>query len=570
MILAEYLCKVKNIGKGIKMKKITSIAIVGFLILSTSAVTNPALAKPTSGSKGGSSSSSGKSGSSSSSSSRSPVTQSSPSISVVVKAPAQTPKPNPTPPYYPPNISVQPKPSPLPTHIQQLKDPVAQKASGSSTYVYQTGSSNPTISTISSSYPVTSSAANKAQTQLGGAKILTFDQTVKKLNDNPSTQKPCFGPGCSGTSPEIKPTQNDTAKAADKLNYTPSSSGQLINGKYNETFGGQTTSSTTFKLNQTVFVDKDKNAKETAKNTNAFIKQGLTDISFNGYASPEGSAANNLILSQNRAITQMNAYRDDLKKQGWTCSGDCGTKDGKVTMINLEGKPVNLTAYGKGEVLPNTGGALGSAFANAALKGCVSNSQSGCNAAFAPMRTTIVTAGKPGTLIKPTDVEKPKDPTIIEKPPIIDGCPPFCGPTRIDPTPGPTTLGGTTRTVSPVTPSGLPEPVVNPASVQPGGTTTTSRLPSTGGVTGGSTSTSTLPSGAGSTTSSGSSSSGGTGTPTSGLGGTAGSSSSGSSLLPPASGFGSTPTLPSGGSTSTPTTGGTSSNPTLAPRFKVS
>jgi hypothetical protein len=503
---------------------------------------------------------------------------------VVVKAPVITPKPNPTPPYYPPNISVQSKPTPLPTHIQQLKDPVVQKASGSSNYVYQTGSSNPSTTNNSSSYTVTSSAANKAQAQLGGAKILTPAQAIKQLNDNPSTQKPIFGPVYPVTSPKnnetlndkINQTQNDTAKVADKLNFTPGSSGQLINGKYNEIFTGQTTSSTTFKLNQTVFVDKNKNAKETEKNTNTFIKKGLSDITFEGFASPEGSASNNLTLSTNRAITQMNAYRDDLKKQGWTCSGDCGTKDGKVTMINPQGKSVNLTAVGRGEVQPNTGGALGAAFANAALKGCVSNSQSGCNAAFAPLRTTIVTAGKPGTLTG-TKLDEPTT-TCAQR----GDCPPkepttTCAERGDCPTDKPTTCtqrGDCPTTVTTATVTVIPRtttPTINPrattTTVNPG-STTTSILPSSSGVTGGSTVTPTSPSGAGSTTSSGSSSSVSTGTPTSGVGSSSGSSSSGSSLLPPTSGFGSTPST--GGSTSTPAAGGTSSNPTPAPRFKVS
>ena len=587
----------ENIWERYKMKKITSLAIVGLLVLSTSAVTNPAMAKgttnppaPPAAKPAPAAPPAAKPAPAAPPAAKPappappaakpappapPVTKSAPAVSVVVKAPAAPPKPNPTPPYYPPAISVKNIIPPLPTHIQELKSPVIEKAA--SNFVYQSGSSTPPKSP---SYNITPAKASNAQAQLGVLKVLTPEQAAIQLNDGKFKSEQCFGSACKSLIPAVTASKSDIAKVVDGFSIlTPALSGQLKDGKLVEK--GKIVSSNTFQENKTILVDKDANAKETAKNTNALIASGLTDLTFEGFTSPEGSSSNNHTLSVDRAITQMNEYRDGLLNQGWTCSGDCGTKDGKVTMINPKGAPVNLIAIGRGEVLPTTGGALGTAFAKAAAAGCVSNSQKGCSALFAPMRTAVVTASKPSTLTKTAPS------TVISAPGPLDGPPPIstctqrgdCPPTictvNCEPTPPPvfTTCRGicgpgpSVQQIPTQTPTQTPTPTSTTTIVNPG-TTTTSRLPSLAVVPPPPPAIPTSPSGASSTNSSGSNSSGATGTPTSGVNGTSTSSSSGSTLLPPASGFGSTPST--GGSTSTPTTVGTSRNPTPDPKFKVS
>ena len=627
----------KKRKRGNNMKKISYLAIVALTAASLSTVTNSSFAKgkaPAPAPKAAAPAPAPKAAA--------PAPK--PPAPVVVAAPA--PQPAPAKPALAP---AAPKPAPaLPSHVQELKSPVVAKAAttSSSNFTYSAPVA-PKVTTPAPSYNVSSSAASKASTNLGSGAVLTPAQATKILNDGKgSTSKDVVlkinnSSSTSSTSNdfrntlgvntttnsstdtkiignEIVKTTTSTTNTSSKIetgktvtniinNVTKGSviysnatnevlvkkanqqagsaiASMLVNGEKTD---GKLLSNNVFNHNKDTKKDNNLNAKETAKNINALINQGLTDIKIQSWASPEGTASANQKLTEGRAIAELNNYKDALTKAGWSCK-DCGTKDGFLIMINPKGEKVTFTAEGKGEVLPSTGGALGDAFKAAANAGCVSNSSSKCGsllsnmrvstiAAFAPVKTVSIDTiiNSETNVVPSTSSSTTVDRTLIcanpngcgETPPTVCTNPNDCGPTTriaVDPDTGRT---GTSTVTSEVTgpntstgTSAVTQPGNNSALTPRSGTSTalTPRVTSnTSSIT---------PSTSGSTSNTGSTSSTGSRTASGSTVGSGSTSSSGSTVGS-GSNSGSGVTVPSSGSTLTPSP---SSNNAPKPPFKIS
>ena len=342
----------------------------------------------------------------------------------------------------------------------------------------------------------------------------------------------------------------------------------------------QISKDTSAKYNATSKLDSTANKNEILANVKAVKAQGGNTLVISSTADSTGNSAYNLGLSQARAEKDLSTYAITMEKNGYS-SKDGTWKDASGKTVSAsqctssctftkkgETEPsIKLLAQGLGEVTTKSPGILGEKQKEIVAAGC-SNSRAGnCGKMHDQQRVSMVAVAFDSSLRNKNTFDSVSTVctfNCFDEPP-----PPKPVVNKVDD--GGTNGGSTvtSRFGGSTVPNLSPTEVVIPTTPQPGGTTTTSRLPSGGGVTGGSTATPTSPSGAGSTIGSGPSSSAGTGTPTSGVSGTSSSTSSGSSLLPPASGFGSTPAT--GGPTSTPTTtGGSTSSPTAAPKFKVS
>ena len=339
--------------------------------------------------------------------------------------------------------------------------------------------------------------------------------------------------------------------------------------------------STNTQYNSTAKLNTTASQKEILKNVEAVKNAGLNTVLIQAYSDSTGKSDYNLGLSQARANEDLKNYALTMEKNGYS-SKDGQWKDatGKVvpaskctsfcsfTKTGETVPSIQLAAQGKGEVTPNTAGALGANQAKIVAAGC-SNSRAGaCAALHDAQRVSLIGGVLDKTLIKTSSsINEPDTICTVNcspTPPTQCLNPLGCNP--VEPRPIPTS--GTTSVV----------PAPGATSVTPGsttitpGSTTTSRLPSGGVVSGGSSVGSGAPSSGSSTTGSASTTSP-SGIPSSGVSGTpsgAGSSSTGSTLLPPAAGLGGstsggtlggTPSAPSGGSTSTATP---------APKFKVS
>lgn len=507
----------------------------------------------------------------------------------------------------PPVVPPAPKPTVIPALLASYSSTVTKQATATtsnSTFSYGGTASTAATTTKAVQPKIETIPTVKTSLPKIGSPLMAYDfipstSTVSKKDLNAVSS--LSGDKTSSTVAQdfiktsliAKPSTDikKTSTAADLtkiMTTTGLSTATLLGGKVTTYTPGQTIDISKKIITNTQYNSTDKinttaNQNEILKNVNAVTSKGLNTLLIQATADSTGKADYNLGLSQLRAETDLKNYATTMEKNGYSAKdGQWKNEAGKVVSASsctkictytLKGESspaIQLVAKGLGEVTTKSPGALGEIQAKIVAQGC-SNSRAGsCAALHDKQRVTLIGGVFDSSLL----VDSPaKDPcpggpncggTPTPKPTIPPVCTVNCGP--IDPP-----VFTTCRGICGPGPSGTavdPEPVA-PVVINPG-STTTSRLPSAGGVTGGSTSTPTLPSGAGSTTSSGSSSSGSTGTPpTSGVGSSSGSTSSGSTLLPPASGFGSTPTT--GGSTSTPTTtGGSTSNPTPAPKFKVS
>ena len=341
----------------------------------------------------------------------------------------------------------------------------------------------------------------------------------------------------------------------------------------------QISKDTAAKYNATSKLDSTANKNEILNNVNAVKAQGGNTLVISSTADSTGNSAYNLGLSQARAEKDLSTYAITMEKNGYS-SKDGVWKDASGKTVSAsqctssctftkkgETEPsIKLLAQGLGEVTTKSPGALGEMQKKIVAEGCTNSRAGACGALHDQQRVSMVAVAFDSSLKKTSTLDST---STVCTPPCVGG-PPSPRPTpRPTEPPRPTsdpddggTKGGSTL------PNLSPTQVTIPTTPQLGGTTTTSRLPSAGGVTGGSTAPPTSPSGAGSTTSSGPSSSG-VSSPSSGVSGTSSPASSGSTLLPPATGFGSIPAT--GGPTNTPVTpSGSTSSPTAAPKFKVS
>ena len=474
----------------------------------------------------------------------------------------------------------------IPSALAANKSPVSTAASKSvSTSSYQTGANN---TTAAAEKPKVATFTPTSTLPRITAPVMAYDFSTQTINKTEISKSESAN-GVKTT--EAKDIIN--SKLVIKETITPSKAGMastlsnitkatgletvsLVGGKVTAIKPGDVIAinkSTNTQYNSTAKLNTTASQKEILKNVEAVKNAGLNTVLIQAYSDSTGKSDYNLGLSQARANEDLKNYALTMEKNGYSSKeGQWKDATGKVvpaskctsfcsfTKTGETVPSIQLAAEGKGEVTPNTAGALGANQAKIVAAGC-SNSRAGaCAALHDAQRVSLIGGVLDKSLIKTssTSVIEP-DPTCKVNcgPPPPPQClnPLGCNPVEPRPT------SGTTSVV----------PAPGATSVTPG-STTTSRLPSSGVVTGGSSIGSGAPSVPDSTSGSTSTTST-SGTPSSGVSGTpsgAGSSSTGSTLLPPAAGLGGstsggtlggTPSAPSGGSTSTATP---------APKFKVS
>ena len=487
----------------------------------------------------------------------------------------------------------------IPSALAANKSPVSTAASKSVTNSsYQTGANNTTASaekpkvatfTPTSTLPrITApvkaydfSAQTISKTEITKSETANGDKTtqVKEFINSKLVIKEKVTPSKAGNASTLSNITKATGLETVSLTggkVTALKPGAIIpidnnsNTKYNSTA----------KLNTTA------NQKEILKNVESVKKAGLNTVLIQAYSDSTGKSDYNLGLSQARANEDLKNYAVTMEKNGYSakdgkwkdasgkvvpaskCTSFCSfTKNGETT------PSIQLAAQGLGEVTKNTPGVLGAKQAEIIAAGCANIRTGHCGAKHDAQRVSLIGGVLDKSLIKTSSTTE-AGPTIIS-----DGCPPFCPP---EPEPiclNPLGCGNNTSTTNSTTTvtsqpasripgatSVVPGPGVS--SVNPG-STTTSRLPSSGSVGSGSSVGSGAPSSSASTTGSAFTPPT-TSTPPSGVSGSAGSSSSGSTLVPPAAGLGGPTTGGTLGSTPSTTTGGSTSTATPAPKFKVS
>ena len=490
----------------------------------------------------------------------------------------------------------------IPSALAANKSPVSTAASKSvSTSSYQTGANNTTSAAekpkVATFTPTSTLPRITAPVKAYDYSAQTIIKTEISKSETANGDKITQAKDIINSKLVIKPTASTPSKAgmASTLSSITKATGletvSLVGGKVTAIKPGDviainTNKSTNTQYNSTAKLNTSANQKEILKNVEAVKKAGLNTVLIQAYSDSTGKSDYNLGLSQARANEDLKNYAVTMEKNGYS-SKDGQWKDatGKVvpaskctsfcsfTKTGETVPSIQLAAQGKGEVTPNTAGALGAKQAEIVAKGCTNSRAGACAALHDAQRVSLIGGVLDKSLIKISSSTE-AGPSIISDP-----CPPICppepqclNPLGCNTTTTSTTTNSTTTVTSqpasriPEATSVVPGPVVS--SVNPG-STTTSRLPSGGVVSGGSSVGSGAPSSSSSTTGSASTPPT-TSTPSSGVSGSAGSSSSGSTLVPPSAGLGGPTTGGTLGSTPSTTTGGSTSTASPAPKFKVS
>jgi outer membrane protein OmpA-like peptidoglycan-associated protein len=493
----------------------------------------------------------------------------------------------------------------IPSALAANKTPVSTAASKStSTPSYQTGSNNTTAAAEKPKIPTFTPTSTLPRIT---APVKAYDFSVNPVKTTDVKTEQSANGSKSITTKDIinsklvikdSTTPSKSGMAA-TLNKISSSTGletvQLVGGSANLIKPGSVVSinkSTNTQYNSTSKLNTSANQKEILKNVEAVKSAGLNTVLIQAYSDSTGKSDYNLGLSQARANEDLKNYALTMEKNGYSskdgqwkdatgkvvpaskCTSFCSfTKTGETT------PSIQLAAQGLGEVTKKTAGPLGEAQKKIEAAGCANIRTGKCGAMHDAQRVSLIggvldstlintTKKATGCTVEPCTTQTPPPPPPPSPSPTCKvACgpppPPQClNPLGCDPTPPPRP----TPTPTP-TPSATPTPVDPTAVVDL--RTTTSRLPSSGGVGGGSSTASGTPSTGASTTGSGSTAPT-TSTPSSGLTGSAGSSSTGSTLLPPAAGLGGASSGGTLGATPSAPTGGSPTNPTSAPKFKVS
>ena len=501
-----------------------------------------------------------------------------------------------SPPVVPPKQNIV-----IPSALAANKSPVSTAASKSvSTSSYQTGANN---TTAAAEKPKVATFTPTSTLPRITAPVMAYDFSTQTINKTEISKSESANGSTTTVAKDII-----NSKLVIKETVTPSKAGMastlsnitkatgletvsLVGGKVTTIKPGDVIAinkSTNTQYNSTAKLNTTASQKEILKNVEAVKNAGLNTVLIQAYSDSTGKSDYNLGLSQARANEDLKNYALTMEKNGYS-SKDGQWKDatGKVvpaskctsfcsfTKTGETVPSIQLAAQGKGEVTPNTAGALGANQAKIVAAGC-SNSRAGaCAALHDAQRVSLIGGVLDKSLIKTSSS------SVNDIPPVGDTCQALGG--CIDRTPqclNPLGCNNSTPTTTSVGSAQLGSPASGTTSVVPApgatsvtpGSTTTSRLPSSGVVTGGSSVGSGTPSAPGSTSGSTPTTST-SGTPSSGVSGTpsgAGSSSTGSTLLPPAAGLGGSTSGGTLGGTPSAPSGGSASTATPAPKFKVS
>jgi hypothetical protein len=171
--------------------------------------------------------------------------------------------------------------------------------------------------------------------------------------------------------------------------------------------------STNTQYNSTAKLNTTASQKEILKNVEAVKNAGLNTVLIQAYSDSTGKSDYNLGLSQARANEDLKNYAVTMEKNGYSAKdGQWKDATGKVvpaskctsfcsfTKTGETVPSIQLAAQGKGEVTPNTAGALGANQAKIVAAGC-SNSRAGaCAALHDAQRVSLIGGVLDKTLVK--------------------------------------------------------------------------------------------------------------------------------------------------------------------------